>query len=74
MIGTSALATDQIAALSTAQLNSFNRTQFGGGWFLTQTTLAKLEYVNQEYKDFPTTDIRHDGKFHGVMFEAVVSF
>ncbi len=51
-----------------------NRTQAGGGWFLTQTMLMKLEYVKQEYKDFPTADIRHDGQFHGVMFEAVVSF
>ena len=51
-----------------------NRTQVGGGWFLTQTLLAKLEWVKQEYKDFPTTDIRHNAQFDGVMFEAVVSF
>lgn len=51
-----------------------NRTQVGGGWFLTQTLLAKIEYVKQEYKDFPTADIRHDAQFDGIMFEAVVSF
>ena len=51
-----------------------NRMQVGGGWFLTQTMLAKLEYMKQEYKDFPTTDIRHNGEFSGVMFEATVSF
>ena len=51
-----------------------NRMQVGGGWFLTQTMLAKLEYVDQQYKDFPLNDIRHDGKFKGVMFEATVSF
>jgi hypothetical protein len=49
-----------------------NRMQVGGGWFLTQTMLAKLEYVDQQYKDFPLNDIRHDGKFKGVMFEATV--
>ncbi len=51
-----------------------NRMQVGGGWFLTQTMLAKLEYVDQQYKDFPLNDIRSKGKFSGVMFEATVSF
>src|SRR5262249_20352743 len=53
---------------------TIDRIQGGGGWFLSQNLEAKVEYVEQKYKDFPTADLRHDGKFHGVMFEAVVSF
>ncbi|HEY3134111.1 MAG TPA: hypothetical protein VGJ47_05720 [Gemmatimonadaceae bacterium] len=50
------------------------RTQFGGGWFLTPNILTKLEFVNQKYLDFPTTDIRNGGKFKGFMVEGVVAF
>ena len=53
---------------------TINRLQVGGGWFLTPNLEAKGEYVNQEYKDYPLTDIHHGGKFHGAMIEAVVSF
>jgi hypothetical protein len=51
-----------------------NRTQFGGGWFLTPNVLTKLEFVNQKYLDFPTTDIRNGGQFKGFMVEGVVAF
>ncbi len=53
---------------------TIERTQVGGGWFLTQSLLAKLEYVDQKYKGFPLNDVRHGGEFKGVMFEAVVAF
>jgi hypothetical protein len=53
---------------------SVDRTQLGGGWYVTPNVLAKLEYVNQKYNDFPTTDIRSGGKFKGVMIEGVVAF
>ena len=51
-----------------------NRTQIGGGWYVIPNVLAKLEYVNQKYLDFPTTDIRNGGQFKGVMIEGAVSF
>jgi hypothetical protein len=51
-----------------------DRTEVGGGWFLTPNMLAKVEWVQQNYDDFPATDIRHEAKFDGVMIEAVVSF
>jgi hypothetical protein len=51
-----------------------NRSQIGGGWFLTPNVLTKLEFVNQKYLDFPTTDIRNGGKFKGFMVEGVVAF
>ncbi len=50
------------------------RTQLGGGWFITPNVLSKVEFVQQRYLDFPTTDIRSGGKFQGVMIEGVVAF
>jgi hypothetical protein len=51
-----------------------NRTQIGGGWYVTPNVLSKIEFVNQKYNDFPTTDIRSGGKFKGFMVEGVVAF
>lgn len=51
-----------------------NRIQASAGWFLTNNILAKVEYVNQEYKDYPSDDILGGGKFDGFMVEAVISF
>jgi hypothetical protein len=51
-----------------------NRTQLGGGWFVTPNTLAKLEWVNQKYLDFPTTDIRYGGQFKGFMVSGTIGF
>ncbi len=53
---------------------SVDRYQLGGGWFVTPSVLLKGEYVNQKYFDFPSTDIRAGGKFHGFVVEGVVAF
>lgn len=53
---------------------TINRYQLGLGWFLTKNILLKAEYVNQEYLDFPESDIRYEGKFNGVMVEASIGF
>lgn len=53
---------------------SVNRYQVGGGWFVTPNVLAKLEYVNQKYNDFPLADIRSGGQFKGFMVQGVVGF
>ncbi len=50
------------------------RLQFGGGLFITDNILAKLEYVQQTYSDFPTTDIRYGGSFRGLMLQGAVLF
>ena len=50
------------------------RFQLGGGWFMTKNILAKIEYVNQDYKGFASGDRFEDGKFNGLMVEAVISF
>ncbi|MCB0373979.1 MAG: hypothetical protein KDD31_13290 [Muricauda sp.] len=53
---------------------TINRTQLGAGVFLTKNILTKIEYVNQTYDGYDTTSIFHDGKFNGVLLEAVISF
>jgi hypothetical protein len=50
------------------------RFNFGGGWFMTKNILAKIEYVNQKYDGFSNTNILHEGKFNGFVFEAVIGF
>ena len=59
---------------SNANEQSINRFAVAGGWFVTKNVLAKLEYVTQEYNDFPTSDIRNGGKFNGYVFQAIVGF
>lgn len=51
-----------------------NRVAVGAGWFLTKNILLKGEYVNQQYKDFPTADFRAGGEFKGYVIQAVVGF
>ena len=63
----------QLISKSSAD-ESVSRYQLGGGWFVTPNVLAKLEYVNQKYSDFPLTDIRNGGKFKGFMVQGVVGF
>jgi hypothetical protein len=50
------------------------RWQVAGGWYLTPMILAKLEYVNQEYQNFPASNIRNGGRFTGMMLEGVIAF
>lgn len=50
------------------------RMEIAAGWFPISNLLLKLEYVNQQYKDFPNTNILHEGKFNGFILEAVVGF
>lgn len=50
------------------------RSQVGGGWFLTPNVLSKIEFVRQVYNNFPMNDIRSGGKFQGFMVEGAVAF
>lgn len=50
-----------------------DRFNVGGGWYMTKNILAKLEYVSQNYKDYPPGQYE-GGKFDGVMIEAVIAF
>lgn len=51
-----------------------SRINIGGGWFMTRNVLAKVEYVTQTYEGFNPGSIFEDGKFNGLMLEAVISF
>jgi hypothetical protein len=51
-----------------------NRWQLGGGWFITPSVLAKVEYVNQKYVGYPSSNIKNGGKFNGMMLEGVIAF
>ena len=44
------------------------------GWFVTKNIMLKGEYVNQQYQNFASTDIRSGGKFNGFMIEASLGF
>lgn len=51
-----------------------DRFTAAAGWFITRNILMKGEYVNQKYTDFPSVDFRHNGKFNGVVIEAIIAF
>ncbi|GAA4852100.1 hypothetical protein [Algivirga pacifica] len=51
-----------------------DRVQAGGGWFISKNILTKVEYVHQEYKDFPSTSRFSGGQFNGLMIEAAIGF
>ncbi|MHA6278709.1 hypothetical protein ACXYMT_00875 [Salinimicrobium sp. CAU 1759] len=53
---------------------SVNRFNVGGGWFMTKNVLAKIEYVNQQYNDYPAGTVYDDAQFNGFNIEAVISF
>lgn len=51
-----------------------NRMAFSAGWYPIKNLLLKGEYVNQAYDGFKGTDIRNEGKFSGLVVQAVVGF
>lgn len=50
------------------------RWNVGGGWFLTENVLAKLEYVTQKWDGYAATSKYGGAEFSGIMLEAVISF
>lgn len=53
---------------------NINRFALAAGYFPTKYMMLKLEYANQNFKDFPWRDYRYDGKFRSFMVEAVIGF
>lgn len=53
---------------------TINRLAFSAGWFVTKNVMAKVEYVNQDYKGFTYKDIRSGANFKGVVAQAVIGF
>lgn len=62
------------AELASGDDVEISRFQLGAGWFMTKNILAKVEYVNQQYDGYNSGSIFNDGKFDGLMVEAVISF
>jgi hypothetical protein len=52
--------------------DSVNRTEVSAGWFLTPEILVKLEYADQNYKNFVMYGAT--AGFDGLMIEAAISF
>lgn len=50
------------------------RINIGGGWFMTQNILAKLEFVDQKYEGDGWGGRFAGGEFNGIVLEAVISF
>ena len=58
-----------------AQTLEISRMNVGGGWFMTENVLAKLEYVKQSYDGAGYDGSLYEGaEFSGLMIEAVISF
>jgi hypothetical protein len=62
------------AALTVNQDINVSRQQLSAGWFITPALMVKGEYVTQKYTDFPTWDLRSQGKVNGFVIEGVVAF
>lgn len=64
---------------SDAEAVTINRFESSAGWFMTKNILAKLGYIDQQYKNYSqfTASNPNDlykGEFKGLMFEAVITF
>lgn len=51
-----------------------DRLNLGGGWFLSNNVLTKLEYVKQNYNGNAWTGRFAGAEFSGLVLEAVISF
>lgn len=60
--------------INTTSKQTVDRIAVGAGWFLTKNILLKGEYVTQDYKGYPTTNLLNGGNFKGVVIQAVVGF
>lgn len=58
-----------------APSRDISRLNIGGGFFMTNNVLIKLEYMSQEYSGDGWAGSRfQDGQFDGIVFEAVIGF
>lgn len=58
-----------------AATRDISRLNIGGGWFMTNNVLIKMEYMNQEYSGAGFTATQYqDGQFNGIVLEAVIGF
>ncbi len=58
-----------------AQESNVSRLNLGGGWYMTNNILAKLEYVTHSYDGDGWAGTKFQGaEFNGIMIEAVIGF
>lgn len=73
-LGTRFNQVDGEASDATASIE-ISRTNFGGGWFLTNNVMAKLEYVTSSYDGDGFAGSKFQGaEYDGIVIEAVISF
>jgi hypothetical protein len=66
---------DHVKAAGVDSDEEVERQQVALGHYLTPTSVVKLEYVNQEYKNFARSgDLRNGGQFSGFIAEGAVHF
>jgi hypothetical protein len=66
---------NSVVGSDAAEGEDINRINIGGGWFLTENIMAKLEYVTQSYEGDGWSGSRFEGgEFDGIMLEALISF
>ncbi len=53
---------------------NISRTAIAAGWFMTKNVMAKLEYVKQNYNDFPSNSIYSDAQFNGLTLAGSIAF
>ena len=53
--------------------STVNRTNLGGGWYMVDNVVIKLDYVIQKYSG-PAHGSIGGGKFNGLVLEAAISF
>lgn len=61
-------------ATENASTQKINRTNIGGGWFLTDNIVTKFEYVTHSYDDGWDGSKFEGAQFDGIVIEAVISF
>jgi hypothetical protein len=57
-----------------AATQEISRINIGGGWFLTDTVLAKVEYVTSSYDGAGFTGKYAGAEYDGIVLEAVINF
>jgi hypothetical protein len=62
------------AQVDGADDTKIDRLAVAAGWYLTKNILAKVEYVDQQYKGNGWTGRFAGAEFDGIMFEAVIGF
>jgi len=60
---------------SDAKDQTITRINFGGGWFMTENVVTKIEYVTQSWAGDGFATSKWEGaKFSGIMIEAIIGF